>query len=122
MENLAERYARLQDEMDRLYLGSTISAAAEAVLAELPAGRVTLVSTSDHGAGLAAVCASRRTDKTTWRKVNLVAPNTSEVEGDVVVLEPVDPGVGWRQAVERSYPGARVIVVSSLKRSLGAAA
>lgn len=116
METLAVRYARLQKEMDGLYAGDAISAAADRVLAELPAGPLTLISTSDQGAGLAAVCASRRSDATSWRKVSLVAPNAVGTRGDVVVIEPVDAGTGWRQAVERSYPGSRVVVVSSLAR------
>ena len=114
MESLAQRYARLQQEMDSLYLGGALIAAAEAVLAELPAGPLTLLSTSDQGAGLAAACASRRVDETAWRKVNLVAPVAVAAERRVVVIEPVDPGAGWRQAVKRSYPGAEVIVLAVL--------
>ena len=116
METLAARYARLQEEMNRLYCGDAIATAADAVFAELPTGPITLISTSDQGAGLAAVCASRHGDAT-WRKVNLVAPAPVATDGDVVVIEPVDPGAGWRQAVERSYPGARVIVVAAFKQT-----
>jgi photosystem II stability/assembly factor-like uncharacterized protein len=121
MENLATRYARLQDEMDRLSAGDVIGAAAGAVLAELPTGRITLISTSDQGAGLAAICASRHADAT-WHKVNLIGPVPVATAGDVVVVEPVDPGAGWRQAVERAYPGARVIVAAALPGNMLVAA
>ena len=76
---------------------------------------VTLLSSSDPGAGLAAACASRRGKGTRWRKINLVGPQNVATVGQVVVIELVDPGAGWRQAVERSYPGARLLFVSALK-------
>ena len=121
METLAERYARLQEEMDELYEGQAVSAAAALVVAALPGGPLTLLSTSDQGAGLAAVCASRR-PSTTWRKTNLLSPLLTPVAGGVVVIEPVDPGAGWRQAVARRYPGAPIVIVEELRASRLAAA
>ena len=115
MESLAERYGRLQEEMNGLYDGSVLAAATEAVLAELPRGPLTLLSSSDTGAGLAAACASRRDDETAWRKISLVGPQPVRTVGHVVVVEPVDPGAGWKQAVLRSYPTARLLFVSALK-------
>lgn len=116
METLAERYRRLEQEMSALYEGTALAAAMEAVLAQLPSGTLTLLSSSDAGAGLAAACASRRDEETAWRKINLVGPQPVPTVGHVVVIEPVDPGAGWRNAVERSYPGARILFVSALQR------
>jgi hypothetical protein len=115
VETLAERYGRLKQEMDALSKGSVLASATEAVLAELPAGPLTLLSSSDQGAGLAAACASRRDAETAWRKINLVGPQPASTVGQIIVIEPVDPGVGWRRAVERSYPGARLLFLSALK-------
>lgn len=116
MESLAERYAKLQEEMDELYEGQAVSSAAALLLDALPGGLLTLLSTSDQGAGLAAVCASRR-PSTTWRKTNLVSPLPAPVAGGVVVVEPVDPGEGWRRAVEHRYPGAQIVIVDELRRA-----
>jgi photosystem II stability/assembly factor-like uncharacterized protein len=121
METLAERYARLREEMDELYEGSTASAAAAQVLAVLPGGPVTLLSTSDQGLGIAAICASRRSS-TTWRKTNLVSPLPAPTIGAVVVIEPVDAGSGWREAVEHRYPGAQIVIVNELRPARLAAA
>jgi hypothetical protein len=116
MENLAERYARLQNEMDELYEGRALSTAVALLLDVLPGGPLTLLSTSDQGAGLAAVCASRRRS-TTWRKTNLVSPLPAPISGAVVVIEPIDPGAGWRQAVEHRYPGAQIVIVDELRHA-----
>lgn len=113
METLAERYARLQQEMDELYGGDAVSAAATLVLDVLPGGPVTLLSTSDQGLGVAAACASQR-PSTSWRKTNLVSPLPAPTVGAVVVVEPVDPGAGWRHAVDRRYPGAKIVIVNEL--------
>jgi hypothetical protein len=114
METLAERYGRLQEEMDKLYEGGALSAAAALLLDVLPGGPVTLLSTSDHGVGVAAVCASRR-PSTTWRKTNLLSPLPAPTVGAVVVVEPIDPGAGWRQAVAHRHPGAQVVIVDELR-------
>jgi hypothetical protein len=117
METLAQRYRRLEQEMSVLYEGTALAAATEAVLNELPSGTLTLLSSSDAGAGLAAACAGRRDEETAWRKVNLVGPQPVPTVGHIVVIEPIDPGAAWRQAVERTYPGARILFVSTLKRA-----
>lgn len=114
METLAERYVRLQEEMDKVYEGRAASAAATLVLGVLPGGPVTLLSTSDQGLGVAAVCASRR-PSAKWRKTNLVSPLPAPTVGAVVVIEPVDPGAGWRQAVAHRYPGAQIVIVDELR-------
>jgi hypothetical protein len=122
METLATRYARLQTEMHTLRFGDSLAAAADAVEAAVPRRRLVLVSTSDEGAALAAVCAARRGGGTSWMKVNLLAAEPVGDSVEVVVVEPVDAGAAWRQAVERAYPGARVLVTSGLVPSVPVAA
>lgn len=114
MEMLADRYVRLKAEMQTLGVGDALSAAADAVGSVLPPHDVVLVSTSIEGAGVAAVCAARRGDRTRWMKVELLAPESVPDGANVVVVEPVDAGAAWRQAVERVYPGATILVVSDL--------
>jgi hypothetical protein len=121
METLAARYERLQREMETLHAGAALESAADAVAAVLPTGRLTLVSTSDQGAAVAAVCAARRAGATTWRKVDLLAPPAA-ADGAVVVIEPVDTGAAWRQAIERRYPNALVVIANEVGRAVAAAA
>ena len=122
METLAMRYARLQAEMQTLRSGDSLAAAADAVEGALPHRPLVLVSTSDEGAGLAAVCAASRGVRTTWMKVNLLAPPNPAENVEVVVVEPVDAGAAWRQAVDRVYPDARVLIVSELLQAVPVAA
>lgn len=122
METLATRYVRLQEEMQTLRFGESLAAAADAVEAALPRRRLLLISTSDEGAGLAAVCASRRGAGTAWMKVNLLAAEPVADDVDVVVVEPVDAGAAWRKAVERVYPGSCLLVVSALHETAAVAA
>jgi hypothetical protein len=122
METLADRNDRLQAEMHELRSGDKLASAADAVEAALPRHPVVLVSTSDEGAGLAAVCAARRGRGTSWMKIDLLAPDMVGDGRTVVVVEPVDAGAAWRQAVERVYPGARVLVVGDLLATIAIAA
>jgi hypothetical protein len=122
METLATRYARLQAEMQILRSGDSLSAAADAADAALPHRPLLLVSTSDEGAGLAAVCAARRGARVSWMKVNLLAPEPVAENAEVVVVEPVDAGAAWRQALDRAYPGARVLIMSELLQTGAVAA
>jgi hypothetical protein len=122
METLADRYDRLLAEMQKLRSGDALASAADAVQAALPRHSVVLVSTSDEGAGVAAVCAARRGRGTNWMKVDLLAPQQVADGPLVVVVEPVDAGAAWRQAVERVYPGARILVVGDLLPTVAVAA
>ena len=122
VETLAMRYERLRTEMQTLRYGDSLAAAADAVEAAVPRRPLVLVSTSDEGAALAAVCAARRGGGTSWMKVNLLAPEPVADGVEVVVVEPVDAGAAWRQAIERAYPGARVLVTSALMSSVPVAA
>ena len=121
-ESLAGRYARLQAEMRTLRGGYELAAAAAAVEAALPDCPVALIATSDEGTALAAVCAARRGDSTSWMKVDLMQPEAVNGTVEIVAVEPVDAGAAWRQAIDRAYPGARVLIVSELRRLVPVAA
>jgi hypothetical protein len=121
-ESLAGRYTRLQAEMRALRGGNQLAAAADAVEHVLPSRPVALIATSDEGTALAAICAARRGDSTSWMKVDLMQPEPVNGAVEVVVVEPVDAGAAWRQALDRAYPGARVLIVSELVRVVRVAA
>ncbi len=121
-ETLADHYLRLQAEMDELYDGAALAAAVDAVIHELPDGPVLLLSTSDQGAGLSAACAAQRCEPTLWRKVNLRLPVAAPEGHAVVVVDAVEGGAGWRQAIERAYPDARLIVLAALSADVPIAA
>jgi hypothetical protein len=122
METLATRYVRLQGEMRTLRSGEVLAAAADAVGREIPAEPVVLISTSDEGAGLAAACAARLGGAASWMKGDLLETELVSDSRRVVVVEPVDAGAAWRQAVERAYPGARVLILSELLVGVSVAA
>ncbi|MDQ2983079.1 MAG: hypothetical protein M3R70_04000 [Actinomycetota bacterium] len=119
---LADLYLQLEAEMDELHDGAALAAGVRAVLGQLPDGPVMLVSTSDQGAGLAAACAAQRGEPTLWRKVNLRLPFPSPASHSLVIVDPVEGGAGWRRAVERAYPGARLIVLAELNVDVPVAA
>ena len=98
--------------MEAVYDGDALRAAAETVLATLPPGPVVLYSSSDTGAGLAAACAALRGGRTSWRRIDLLAApaGPQAEESAVIVVEAVDAGAGWRDAVSRRYPDARVVI------------
>lgn len=108
--SLAARYQELQEEMNRLHDGSTLQRAVADVLDRLPEGALALFSTSDQGAGLAAACAAQRADATVWRRINLAYAPDPPAGRRVVIVEALDGGLAWRNAVARRYPRAEVLV------------
>lgn len=105
--------------MERVHKGAELRAAADEILATLPTGSLELVATSIQGAGIAAACAALRTEPTTWSQINL-ALERQPSERAVVVVEPVDPGEGWRGMVRACFPNARVAVPTPAARTLAA--
>ncbi len=95
--------------MDRLYDGEELGDAAGSVLEQLPTGSVTLISTSIQGAGLAAACAAVREQPTRWGSVNPALPSPPVIAGRIVVVEALDAGAAWRDAMLRRFPGAEFI-------------
>jgi hypothetical protein len=81
---------------------------AEGVLSRLPAGRLTLLSTSVEGCALAAVIGALRADPTTWEQLALGRPQEDR-DGAVVVVEVVRLGDGLLEALDALLPGVPVI-------------
>jgi hypothetical protein len=107
--SLLECYAQGQQKMDEVYDGLALRDLARTAMRRLPDGPVLLISTSVQGAGLAAACAVLRDEPTRWRKLDLLLPDV-EVDADrVVFIETVDPGEGWRDAVQRRFPDAEFV-------------
>jgi hypothetical protein len=109
---LAAKYTRDEAEMNRLHDGEALRIAAEYVLAQLPAGPLFLISTSAQGAALAAVCAVTRRAPTRWQFVNALLDPVA-ASGRVVVVEPIDGGAGWREALLRRYPDADFVFAAN---------
>jgi len=120
--SLLARYVRGQDEMDRLHDGRLLRVAARSVLAQVPDGSVTLLATSEAGAGLAAACAVLREQPTKWRHINVLTDGNEAIDPVVVVLDPVDAGEGWRAALLRRFPVAIFVTPTGLDEQLGVAA
>ncbi len=96
--------------MSDFHTGEELARAAHALVAQLPQGRVVLVSTSVEGAAIAAVTSallSRRDIQ--WF---LISTNrrTALPDGKVVVVEPVDAGEGWRRTMRSVIPGAEIFI------------
>src|SRR4051794_38078423 len=93
-------------EMCKLHDGAALRGAVDAVLAQLPAGHVTLLATSSQGIGLAAATAARRREPTSWQPLQVTIGPQGGLTGSVVIVEPVDPGSGWRVMIGRVVPNA----------------
>jgi hypothetical protein len=101
-------------EMQELRDGERLARAARALERQLPREPLALMSTSVEGAALAAVCATSRDLDATWQLVNLLnAPPVPDGRRPVMI-EPVDPGEGWRHAVLDRYPNALVMTQPEL--------
>jgi hypothetical protein len=116
MPELADRYRTVMRKADGLHEGGTLSHVAAQVLKHLPQGRLWIVSTSLEGTSIAAACsaiASRRDIR--WDRVTLTRPVEGPKGAKVVVVEPTDPGAGWRQMVARHLPHARVVIIDATR-------
>lgn len=120
--SLAMEYAELQAQMDAAYDGRTLRRAADAVLSEIPEGEpVTFIATSITGAGLAAACAALHEGPAMWVLTNLLAPAELPTHSRNVVVEMVDGGDGWRQALARRLGRHSVIVPEIVEETLALA-
>jgi hypothetical protein len=115
LESLAMRYVRQQEEMNLLHGGEVLRATADAVLDLLPEGPAALFSTSDQGAGLAAACCALREAPSLWRRIHVTHAPEAPAGYRLFVVETVDAGVAWRQALERLYPEAQVLIVDAAR-------
>lgn len=92
-----------------LHNGAALRHAVDAVLGQLPAGRLALLSTSIEGIALAAATAIQRPAPTAWQSLDVRLGPQDIIVGRPVVIEPVDPGPGWRSAIGRIIPGAAFV-------------
>lgn len=122
VEGLAVRYMRQQEEMNRLHDGDVLRATAASALDLLPDGPVALFSTSDQAAGLAAACSALREAPTLWRRIHVTHAPEAPAGYQLFVVETVDAGIAWRQALERLYPEAQVLIVDTASIAVLAAA
>jgi hypothetical protein len=95
---------------------------AEGVLGRLPAGRLTLLSTSVEGCALAAVIGALRDEPTTWEQLALGRPQEDRDGGGVVVVEVVRLGDGLLEALDALLPGVPVIHDLAASPALASAA
>jgi hypothetical protein len=110
--SLLERYLHDEERMDEVYNGAVLRQAAARLVCRLPGGPVELLSTSEQGAGLAAACAALRKSPTRWRKIDLMLSDQRGGHGKRVLVEIVDPGTAWQDAVSRRLPDAEIIFLS----------
>jgi hypothetical protein len=108
--SLADEYADAQEEMLRLHIGEALDEAAEHILAALPPGPLSLLASSMEGVALVAVCAARRADDTDWQRISHAGDPVATAHPPIVV-EPVNGGEGWQQAVRRRHPAARFLIL-----------
>ena len=114
MPELAERYLDVMSKAETLHEGGQLSRVALDVIKVLPSGPVWMVSTSLEGTSVAAACSALAPDRRiSWDRVTLTRPIRAPRGASVVVVEPSDPGDGWRQMVKRQLPRAQVLIVNS---------
>jgi hypothetical protein len=116
IRSLVDEYAEGQAEMARLHDGDALSEVAWLVLSELPEGPISLLASTSEGIALAAACAAIRDDVTDWQRIRYDRSTT--VAHMPIVVEPVDGGEGWRDAVLGLYPTARFVVPSLVDSSV----
>jgi hypothetical protein len=107
---LAQYYLTLEQEMRRVHDGEVLRQAAADLIERLPAGPLTLITTSDQGVGLAAACACLRDAPTRWERIDLLAPPKFAAGTRLIAVEPVEGALAWRDAVKRCYPEAKLMI------------
>jgi hypothetical protein len=108
---IAEEYAEGLAAMAMFHSPAILRRAAEEVLERLPGGPVSIVSTSIEGAALAAVCSILAEQQVSgWHMIDIAFPLRAELEKQVVVVEPIDPGAGWRNLLLKRLPGAQIVI------------
>ena len=111
LRTIADEYAEGLHVMSLFHSPAVLRRAAEEVIEHLPDEPVSIVSTSMEGAALAAVCSVLAGDRIhAWHFLNMALPPDPSVKGAVVVVEPVDPGEGWRRMLLARLPKASVVI------------
>lgn len=101
VHTLLDDYLAAEAQMRALHDGAALRHAVDVILTQLPAGPVTLLATSQQGIGLAAATAARRREPTSWQPLHATIGVQDPLVGSVVIVEPVDPGPGWRSMINR---------------------
>jgi hypothetical protein len=109
--SLAAAYEEGAQLMEQVHAGDQLASTADDMAQRLPSGPVTMLSTTIEGAAIAAVCAAQR-PAASWRMIELSWQPAIITDTPVVFVEPVEPGAAWRDAVERRYPEATVLIAT----------
>jgi hypothetical protein len=107
--------AAAQSEMASVRAGSALKAAAESVLQALPwvgSDGTLFLGVTDEGVALAATCAALSECDSTWGRLTLgrLAPTDIAAAIHLVVVEPTEPGSGWRSLIAEILPEAALRV------------
>lgn len=117
---LLDDYLAAEAEMRSLHDGAALRRAVDAILPQLPRGPVTLLATSPEGIGLAAATAARRSEATSWQPLQFGLGVQRPLAGPAVIVEPLDPGPGWRSTISRVVPEARFAFATDATDALAA--
>jgi len=109
--SLLAEYLQGQSQAEALFDGAALGEAARGILSRLPAGELTLVTTTTVGAALAGICATLRSEPTRWQLVDLLLA-APEIEGRVAVVDVLDGGAAWRDALRARFPNAPLLWLS----------
>jgi len=119
--SILEPYTAALAAMRELHDGQALQHAVDMLLPQLPPGRLTLVAMSSEGMAVAAACAMCRAPlPTTWARLDIHVPDAIRHEGEVIVIEPVSTGSGWRRTIERRFPGVSFLTAEALTHDLAA--
>jgi hypothetical protein len=110
--SLLAQYLQGQEEANALSDGAALRDAARDLLSQLPHGQLTLVTTTTAGVGLAATCAALRSEPTRWQLIDLMLA-TPEIEGRVAIVDILDGGGAWQDALKSRFPSAPLLWLSS---------
>lgn len=106
---LLDDHLAAEAQMRVLHDGAALRRAVDVVLSQLPSGYITLLGTSPQGIGLAAAAAACRREPTAWQPLDPRLGLQEAPSGRIVIVEPVDPGTGWRSMIERTTPDATFV-------------
>ena len=106
---LLDDYLAAEAQMRVLHDGAALRRAVDAILPQLPGGQITLLATSPQGIGIAAATAARRREPTAWQLLDVRLGVQEVIAGRAVIVEPVEPGDGWRSMIGRIVPGCTFV-------------
>jgi hypothetical protein len=97
-------------QADELHGATALLAAVRRIAPRVPSGPQVLVTTSVEGIALAgAVIGATGRSDVTWELADLAAPASVPSGGNHVIIDSLDPGCGWLEALVERYPGATLL-------------